>query len=261
MNSKTASQVVEFARRCGFQIADITGGAPEMNPNLGGLIVSLAAAVPQVILRSNLTAVHSQGGRSLLELCRENRVTIIGSLPSVNTKQTDSQRGGGVWEKIIATLRELNSMGYGQTDTGLELHLVCNPAGAYLPPSQSDMEKRFRQDLYRKLGIVFNNLYTFANSPLGRYRRWLQESGNYENYMGKLVSSFNPCTVQGLMCRTLVSVSWDGYLHDCDFNIASGLFMGGCRVHVSEMEGLPPPGSPIAVADHCYACTAGSGFT
>ena len=143
----------------------------------------------------------------------------------------------------------------------MELHLVSNPTGAFLPTSQTQAERRFRPDLEKKWGVVFNHLYTFANVPLGRFRQWLVASGNFENYLKRLVENFNPCAVTGLMCRTLVSVSWDGYLFDCDFNLASGLFLGGRKVHVSEVDGPPPPGSPITVSDHCYACTAGAGFT
>ena len=145
--------------------------------------------------------------------------------------------------------------------TGLELNLVSNPTGAFLAPSQVQTEKRFRQVLNEKFGIHFNKLLNFTNVPLGRFREWLVNSGNLANYMIRLSSSFNPCTVEGLMCRTLMSVSWDGYLFDCDFNLAKRMFMGGRKVHISDMPGLPVPGSPISVGDHCYACTAGAGFT
>ena len=152
-------------------------------------------------------------------------------------------------------------MGYGEAGSGLELNLVSNPTGAFLSASQEQTEKKFRRDLKAGWGIVFNRLYAFSNVPLGRFRKWLIKSGNYEAYMGRLAERFNPSTISGLMCRTLVSVSWDGYLHDCDFNLAEGLFLGGRPIHVSKLEGSPPPGTPIAVGDHCYACTAGSGFT
>jgi radical SAM/Cys-rich protein len=153
-------------------------------------------------------------------------------------------------------------MGYGQEETGLELNLVSNPTGAFLPPSQEQSEKRFRDVLQRKSGIVFNHLYSFANVPIGRFREWLVTSGNFDAYMEKLANAFNPCAIEGVMCRTLVSVSWDGYLYDCDFNLARGIPLGGRKkVHVSEMPGKPETGSPIAIADHCYTCTAGSGFT
>ncbi len=152
-------------------------------------------------------------------------------------------------------------MGYGQDGSGLALNLVSNPTGAFLPSSQSQTEKRFRQVLEKKWGIVFNNLFTFANVPLGRFRDWLLLTGNLETYLKKLASSFNPCAVEGVMCRSMVSVSWDGYLFDCDFNLARRLYMGGGKIHISEMPGPPKTGNPMAVADHCYTCTAGTGFT
>ncbi len=261
MSSETVDQVVSYARRGGFNTVDITGGAPELNPHFRDLILKLSPLVPRIMFRSNLTAI-SEGERiSLIEFCKAHRVVIVASLPSLNPTQTESQRGPGVFATSIDTLRKLNAIGYGQSDSGLELNLVSNPTGAFLPASQRQAENRFRQDLQKKWGIVFHNLYTFANVPLGRFRRWLIASGNFENYMTKLVESFNPCAVNGVMCRTLVSVSPEGYLFDCDFNLASGLFLGGRKVHVSEADGPPTPGSPIAVSDHCYACTAGSGFT
>lgn len=149
----------------------------------------------------------------------------------------------------------------GREGSDLELNLVVNATGAFLPSSQIQAERRFRVELQKKWGIAFNQLYTFANAPLGRFHRWLESTGNLESYMEKLSSSFNPCTIEGLMCRTLLSVSWDGYLFDCDFNLARGLFMGGKRTHITETDSPPPAGSPVAVDDHCYACAAGSGFT
>jgi radical SAM/Cys-rich protein len=186
---------------------------------------------------------------------------IAASFPSTNEAQADSQRGRGIFQTSLDTLRKLNAMGYGQDGTGLELDLVSNPTGAFLPTPQGQMEQRFREILTKKWGIVFNHLYSFANAPLGRFRQWLLQSENLESYLQRLASSFNPCAVEGLMCRTLVSVSWDGILYDCDFNLARDLPMGGRRTHVSRMEGPPEPGSPIAVGDHCYTCTAGAGFT
>jgi len=261
MNGETVVEVVDFARRGGYNTIDITGGAPELNPHIQDLILKLSPFVPIIMLRSNLTALADAEKNSLTALCKACRVVIVASLPSLSTGQTESQRGRGVFEKSIDTLRKLNAIGYGQAGSGLELHLVSNPTGAFLPTSQTQAERRFRPDLEKKWGVVFNHLYTFANVPLGRFRQWLVASGNFENYLKRLVENFNPCAVTGLMCRTLVSVSWDGYLFDCDFNLASGLFLGGRKVHVSEVDGPPPPGSPITVSDHCYACTAGAGFT
>jgi radical SAM/Cys-rich protein len=158
-------------------------------------------------------------------------------------------------------LKALNARGYGRDGSGLELNLVSNPTGAFLPPNQKQTEKRYRQILKQKWELTFNQLFNFANVPLGRFQLWLIQTGNYEVYLQKLVAAFNPCAIEGLMCRSQVSVSWDGYLYDCDFNLARGLGMCGRKTHVSEMAGPPEPGSPIMTAEHCYTCTAGAGFT
>lgn len=261
MSRKTTDEVVAYAKRAHFQVIDITGGAPEMNPNLGYLIETIASETPKLMLRANLTALARQSTNYLIELCKTNRVVIVASLPSVSASQTDSQRGPGVLERSVAMLKKLNDVGYGGVGTGLELNLVSNPTGAFLPASQSQAEKKFKADVGRKWGLFFNNLFTFANVPLGRFLAWLKQSGNLESYMQKLSANFNPCAVEGLMCRTLVSVSWDGYLFDCDFNLARGAYHSGRKRHVSEMHGLPEPGAQIPTGNHCYACTAGSGFT
>jgi radical SAM/Cys-rich protein len=261
MSLDTMRQVQEFAARGDYQVVDITGGAPEMNPNLKTFIEHITGSSPLVMLRSNLTALAEGNHEELLALCVRKRLVIVASLPSVNASQMEAQRGHGAWETSVASLRRLNSLGYGQADSGLELNLVSNPTGAFLPVAQKQTEKKFRTDLQRKYGIVFNNLFAFANAPLGRFRRWLSASGNLDQYIRKLALSFNPCTAQKLMCQSLVSVSWDGYLYDCDFNLARQLPLGGLRHHVSDMPGPPDPGTPIVVSDHCYACTAGSGFT
>jgi len=261
MNRATMDEVIAFARRCRFQLIDITGGAPELVPDLGWLLEQLAPLAPKLILRSNLTALAAAPGDELLEICRAHRVAIVASFPSTNAGQTDAQRGKGTGERSVAMLRKLNALGWGREGSGLELNLVANPTGAFLPATQGETEAKFKRDAERKWGIVFDHLFTFANAPLGRFRTWLKASGNYEGYMLKLARSFNPCTVEGLMCRSLVSVSWDGILHDCDFNIAAGLPFGGSPVHVSALNARPEAGTPIATGDHCYACTAGSGFT
>jgi len=261
MDVETVEQVVNYARRSSFQAIDVTGGAPELNPNIVNLMEKLSPLAPRIIFRSNLSALNDGKRDHLIDLLKAHRVVIVASLPSLNEAQADSQRGQGIFQASIAALKKLNNMGYGQEGSGLELNLVSNPTGAFLPPSQSQMEKRFRQVLKKKWGIVFNELFNFANVPLGRYHQWLLNSGNLGSYIERLTSSFNPCAVEGLMCRALVSVSWDGYLYDCDFNLARGLYLGGRKIHVSEMPGPPEPGRPIAVADHCYTCTAGPGFT
>jgi radical SAM/Cys-rich protein len=260
MDTNTLEKVVDYARRSHFEAIDITGGAPELNPHLVDLIGKVSPLTPRIMLRSNLSALQTNMQR-LIESLKSHRVVIVASFPSLNVTQTDSQRGEGIFEQSIEVLQELNTVGYGCNGSGLELNLVSNPTGSFLPPDQEQTEKRYHQILEKKWGVTFNNLFNFANAPLGRFRQWLIQSGNFESYMQKLVSNFNPCAIEGLMCRTLVSVSWDGHLYDCDFNLARGLYMSGKKIHVSEVPGQPQPGTPIITADHCYTCAAGSGFT
>jgi radical SAM/Cys-rich protein len=261
MSAETAGDVIAYAERGRFEIIDITGGAPELNPNTQLLIDKLSFLTSKLMFRSNLSALNDGKREDLVQLLKERKVNIVASFPSLNGAQLDSQRGDGIFKQSIEALRKLNDLGYGREGTGLELDLVSNPTGAFLPTPQGQQEKRFREVLKKKWDIVFNHLYAFANVPLGRFRQWLLQSGNFNGYLQRLASSFNACAVEGLMCRSLISVSWDGCLYDCDFNLARGLYMGGKRIHVSEMSGPPEPGSPVAVADHCYTCTAGAGFT
>lgn len=259
MSAQTMDEVVAYAGRCRFSVIDVTGGAPEMLPGLDGLLERLASLTPRLLVRSNLTALAER--EELIGLLARLRAVVVSSFPSTNRGQTDAQRGDGVFETTLRMLKRLNQVGYGREGTGLELDLVSNPAGAFLPPGQAQAEERIRRELARKWDIEFSHLYTFANMPLGRFRVWLKGTGNLEGYLEKLVGAFNPCTVEGLMCRSLVAVDWDGYLHDCDFNLARGLPLGGRRRHVTELDAPPAPGTPIATGDHCYACTAGAGFT
>jgi len=261
MSRKTMEAVVSFARRFPFPVADITGGAPELVPGLPFLIEGLAPLAPRLMLRTNLSALSGAARESLLALCVSHRVVLVASFPSTNLSQSDAQRGAGVTETGIAVLKKLNAAGYGVEGTGLELNLVSNPVGASLPDFEESAERKFRQDLSRKWGIAFNHLYTFANVPLGRFRTSLLRAGMFERYMITLADRFNPSAVDRLMCRTLLSVSWDGFLYDCDFNLAFGQPAGGRKLHVADVRELPPPGSQVTKEDYCYACTAGSGFT
>ncbi len=261
MDRPTMEAVIALARGRDFATIDITGGAPEMNPHIETLLTAAAPLTPRLILRSNLTAVAAPARARLLELCRDLGVVVVASFPALNEAQVEAQRGSGAFALSLATLRRLNDMGYGQPESGLELNLVSNPAGAFLPGDQQALERRFRDVLQRRFGIVFNHLYAFANMPLGRFREWLAAAGNLEKYLDSLVDRFNPDAVGGLMCRELLSVGWDGLVYDCDFNLAAGMGVPGGPVHVRDVERLPGPGAPIAVDDHCFACTAGSGFT
>jgi radical SAM/Cys-rich protein len=260
MELQTLKEVVAYAQRCRFETIDITGGAPELNPLLPGLIQQVAPLAPRIMLRSNLSALKQNFDR-LIGVLKYHRVVIVASFPALSLSQMDAQRGEGIFDESIVMLKALNSQGYGCDGSGLELNLVSNPTGAFMPPSQEQTEKRYHQILENKWGLTFNHVFNFANVPLGRFKQWLIQTGNYENYLKKLVASFNPCAIEGLMCRSQVSVSWDGYLYDCDFNLALGLYMSGKKSHVSEMSGPPEPGTRIIISDHCYTCTAGTGFT
>jgi len=260
MTARTMDQVIALARSHDFKTIDITGGAPEMHPQIGEFIERLIPYATRMIFRSNLTALAHRKP-SLMTLLKDNAVVIIASLPSLNENQSETVRGRGTFHTSVDTLKKLNRLGYGQPESGLELNLVSNPAGAFLPPPQAGLEKRFHNVLSQKYGIVFNNLFSFANVPLGRYRRWLIQSNNFDAYISRLAAAFNPCTVPGLMCRTMLSVSWDGYLYDCDFNQAAGLPLENYPIHISNITAPIPAGRSIAAGYHCYTCTAGSGFT
>lgn len=261
MGPETVAAVIACAGRFRFDTIDITGGAPELLPHLPHLLSGLAPLTPKLIVRTNLVALSRLETAELPPLYQQLGVGIVASLPSLSAAQTDAQRGGGVWERSMAVLQRLNSLGYGHEGSGLQLDIAANPAGAFLPVPQPRAEQRFRQELLRRHGIVFNNLFSFANVPLGRFRRWLEVSGNLEGYLEKLQGNFNPCTLSGLMCCSLISVNWEGYVYDCDFNLAAGLPLGGNRRHIASLQELPFQGAPIAVGDHCFACTAGAGFT
>lgn len=261
MSAETVEAVIACAERLQFQSVDITGGAPELLPDLPRLISALAPLTPKLIVRTNLTALARPETAHLPELYRQHRVSLVASLPATNQGQTEAQRGTGIWDQCIAMLKKLNGIGYGVAGTGLTLDLVSNPTGAFLPVEQSQAERKFRNDLERRYGITFSSLFTFANAPLGRFRTWLESTGNLPGYLDKLRDAFNPCTLDSVMCRSLISVNWDGVIYDCDFNLAASLPHGGQPLHVSELKELPPEKTPIPVGDHCYACTAGSGFT
>jgi radical SAM/Cys-rich protein len=261
MGENTLNAVVAFAKTYQFDTIDITGGATELHPDLISMVERFSPLTDRIMVRSNLSALEEGNPDRFIDVFKDHGVVLVGSFPSFNPSQLEAQRGKGIFPKSIDALRRLNTAGYGRKDTGLELNLVSNPTGAFLPPSQTEAEDRFRTHLKQKWGISFNNLFTFANVPLGRFRQWLKATDNLSHYLEKLRSSFNPCVVEGLMCRNLMSVDWDGFVYDCDFNLAKGLPLAGRKTHISEMDGPPQPGTAIAVADHCFTCTAGSGFT
>lgn len=260
MSRETMDNVIAYASRNSFTTIDITGGAPEITPHIGQLLQGIAGRAQNTVLRTNLIALRENIATEFINLCRENGISLVASFPSINAAQADNLRGQGFWEKSLEILKDLNNAGYGHPGSGLTLDLVVNPAGAFLPANQCETEKKFKHHLERR-GIVFNNLFGFANAPLGRFRSWLEKSGNLAPYYKTLYERFNPTAVAGLMCRTLVSVAWDGYLYDCDFNIAAGLPWVSGKTHITSLEGIPPDKAAIATGYHCYACTAGAGFT
>lgn len=249
-----------LARHPGIQTVDITGGAPEMNPNFRWFVEECRRLGKKVMNRCNLTIIEANPKyHDLPAWFGQNGVHIVSSLPHFSRTRTDAQRGDGVFEDSVAALQKLNASGYGHAGTGLMLDLVYNPSGAFLPGSQSGLEREFRQQLYRRFGIVFNSLFAITNMPISRFLDYLLQSGNYESYMETLVNAFNPATVAGVMCRNTISVSWDGYLHDCDFNQMLGLRIASQRTHIRDFDLPDLLRRDIVLNQHCYGCTAGAG--
>ncbi|MBM4132576.1 MAG: radical SAM/Cys-rich domain protein [Nitrospira sp.] len=239
---------------------DITGGAPELNPNFRWLVEQATALGRHVMDRCNLTVLLLPSQADLAEFLATHRVEIVASLPYYRPSQTDAQRGDGVFEKSIRALQLLNRQGYGIEGSGLTLALVHNPVGAFLPPKQETTEAQFKHELERRHGIRFNRLYTITNMPISRFLEFLLESGNYEGYMERLANAFNPAAAAGVMCRYTLSVGWDGTLYDCDFNQMLDLPVNyGAPRHIRDFDAAQLHHRRIVTANHCYGCTAGSG--
>lgn len=260
MTRETAEFVVDVLRRHDIPNVDITGGAPELNPNFEYLVRESRALGRHVIDRTNLTVFFVEGHENLPEFLRGQRVEIIASLPCYLEQNVDAQRGKGVYSKSIEALQWLNRLGYGQPETGLILNLVYNPLGPSLPPPQKQLEEDYRRELGSRFGIVFNNLFTIANMPISRFLADLERHGHYSSYMNLLVEKFNPQTVGGVMCRTLVSVGWDGTLYDCDFNQMLRMPINhGLPQHIRDFDAYLLARREIRTGPHCFGCTAGSG--
>ena len=239
---------------------DITGGAPEMNKNFRWFVESCTALDKKVMDRCNLTIIMSNPKyHDLPEFFKKHQVHVISSLPYFNKRRTDSQRGDGVFEDSIKALQKLNELGYGRANSGLQLDLVYNPSGAFLPSSQQSLEAEFKRQLKRRYDVDFNNLFAITNLPISRFLEYLLTTGNYEEYMEKLVNAFNPATVMGLMCRNTISVSWDGYLYDCDFNQMLDLKVASPIQHLDQFDPALLQQRSIVLNQHCYGCTAGAG--
>jgi radical SAM/Cys-rich protein len=260
MSRETAELCMAALAKTDIQRVDITGGAPELNPNFRWLVEQSRALNRHVMDRCNLTVLYVKGQEDLGEFLAQHKVEIICSLPYYQERETDRQRGTGVFQRSLEALKHLNSLGYGIPDSDLILNLVYNPVGAYLPGAQSSIENDFKRNLARKYGVQFHNLWTITNMPISRFLEFLLQSGNYEMYMEKLVNAFNPGAISGLMCRNTISIGWDGRLYDCDFNQMLDLQAGyEAPRHISEFDVSLLNRRRIVTARHCYGCTAGAG--
>jgi radical SAM/Cys-rich protein len=260
MSRETAELCMAVLAASEIPTVDITGGAPELSPQFRWLVERSRELGRRVLDRCNLTVLLLPSQADLCEFLASHRVTVIASLPYHRPAQTDAQRGEGVFERSIAALRKLNAVGYGRAGSGLELNLVFNPAGAFLPPGQAAIEAQFRRELESRHGVVFDHLYTITNMPISRFLEFLIASGNYEPYLKRLAAAFNPATARAVMCRTTLSVGWDGSLHDCDFNQMLDLTTGfGTPAHLRDFDLARLRERRIATGNHCYGCTAGAG--
>lgn len=239
---------------------DITGGAPELHPDFREFVARSHAIGKHVMDRCNLTILLLPNYSDLPEFFAEHQVEVICSLPHYRAKQTDSQRGEGVFDESIEALRRLNAVGYGKPGSGLVVNLVMNPVGAFLPGNQTSLEREWKRELKHRHGIVFNNLYTITNMPISRFLEWLEESDNLEGYMTRLVNAFNPGAALGVMCRNTLSVGWDGQLYDCDFNQMLELGVAGdVPRSILDFDIAQIRHREIVVGPHCFGCTAGAG--
>jgi radical SAM/Cys-rich protein len=260
MSRETAELCMRALEQTAIPTVDITGGAPELSPNFRWLVERSRGLGRQVMDRSNLTVLLLNPQAGLAEFLAQHEVEIVASLPYFQEQQTDAQRGAGVFAKSIEAIRKLNGLGYGAPGSGLKLDLVYNPAGAFLPPAQHAIEADFRRELQRRYGVAFNALYALTNVPIGRFREFLEASGNYERYMNKLVGAYNPGAAAGVMCRYTLSVGWDGTLYDCDFNQMLDITVDhGAPWHIQDFSAEMLNRRRIVTGQHCYACTAGTG--
>ena len=262
MSAQTIDQVLLLAQEAGVQTLDVTGGAPELNPHFRSLVARARALGLRVIDRCNLTILFEPGQESLAEFLAAQRVEITASLPCYLEENVDAQRGKGVFDTSVRALQHLNELGYGQPGSGLELNLVYNPQGPVLPPPQASLEADYRRFLGERFAVRFNSLFTLANMPIQRFGSTLVSKGTFAGYLALLKQSHRHENLDSIMCRDLISIDWQGYVYDCDFNQMLGLTLrhgGRVRSHVSELIGQDLSDNPVVVRDHCYGCTAGQG--
>lgn len=260
MTRETLEQCLEVIKKTGSHTLDLTGGAPEMNPNFRWFVEEASkVGIEDFIVRSNLTIIlANKKYHDLPEFFKKYNIHVISSLPFYKKEKTDKQRGSGVFAKSIQALQLLNSVGYG-VDKNLKLDLVYNPSGAFLPMDQAALEKEFKSALKEDFGIDFNNLFSITNLPISRFLEYLIASENYEDYMYALVDAYNPAAVKNVMCKNTISVSWDGSLYDCDFNQMLDLKVNGGVTHIRDYNEELLNEREIIISQHCYGCTAGAG--
>jgi len=261
MTRETMELCLDVLKTSAIKTVDLTGGAPEMNPDFRWFVEEIKTLGKHIIVRCNLTIMRANKRfHDLPDFFKKHQIEIVSSLPSFTQDRTDRQRGDGVFDDSIKALQLLNSVGYGVEGTGLILNLVYNPAGAFLPPDQNALELEYKAELGKRYGISFNHLFAITNMPISRYLDYLLNSGNYDQYMEKLVGAFNPAAVKNVMCRNTISVSWDGYIYDCDFNQMLDLKVS-CQdsQHLSTFHADSISTRNIVLKQHCYGCTAGAG--
>lgn len=262
MDKATVDLVLDFIRQEAIHTLDLTGGAPEMNPHFKYLVSRARAMDVTVIDRCNLVILQEQGYEDLAEFLAANKVIITASLPCYLEDNVDKQRGKGTFTASLSALKKLNALGYGQPDSDLQLNLVFNPQGTNLPPEQQALETAYKEHLQTDYGIVFNKLFAVTNMPIQRFGSMLVSKGLFDDYLQRLKDNHRPENLQGVMCRNTLSVDWQGYVYDCDFNQMLQLPLGAnpdSRTHLSELNQLPLTGAAITVREHCYGCTAGQG--
>ncbi|MCR8921875.1 arsenosugar biosynthesis radical SAM protein ArsS [Dasania sp. GY-MA-18] len=260
MDRETLDLILPVIKARGITTLDLTGGAPELHEDFRYLVVAAHAAGVHVIDRCNLTILFEPGQDGLAEFLAENQVEVVASLPCYSLANVDKQRGEGVFDKSIAALQKLNTLGYGGADGKLRLNLVYNPQGATLPPKQQALEIDFKRELHKHFGIQFNNLYALANMPIKRFGSTLISKGKFHDYIKLLKDNYVEENIEHVMCRSLLSVDWQGYLYDCDFNQQLELTLGGGkRQHLRDVLDNDLKGKAICVAEHCFGCTAGQG--
>jgi radical SAM/Cys-rich protein len=261
MTRETMNQCLDALRQYpSLKKVDITGGAPEMNPGFRWFVEEISSLGRQVTVRCNLTIIlANRKFHDLPQFFKQHQVEVVSSLPFYTQDRTDRQRGSGVFDSSIKALQLLNEAGYGKEGTGLILNLVYNPAGAYLPVPQTTLEKEYKKALLESFGIEFNNLFAITNLPISRFLDYLLQTGNYERYMEKLVNAYNPVAAANVMCRNTISIGWDGWLYDCDFNQMLELKVDSTSKHITNFNTEALNQRNIVVNQHCYGCTAGAG--